>query len=51
MSQIDPRMIQSRSEGIQTMTEAKEGCPKVTEEIRRSDDDPTRSEIQEYRLG
>ena len=24
--------------------------PKVTEEIRRSDGDPTRSEIQEYRL-
>ena len=24
--------------------------PKVTEEIRRSDDDPTRSEIQEYHL-
>ena len=24
--------------------------PKVTEEIRRSDGDPTRSEIREYRL-
>ena len=25
MSQIDPRMIRGRSEGIRTMTEAKEG--------------------------
>ena len=32
------------------MTEAKEGCPKVTEEIQGSDGDPTRSEIQEYHL-
>ena len=32
------------------MTEAKGGGPKVTEEIRRSDGDPTRSEIREYHL-
>ena len=36
--------------GSYPMTEAKGGSPRVTEEIRRSDGDPTRSEILEYLL-
>ena len=36
--------------GSYPMTEAKGGSPRVTEEIRRSDGDPTRSEIREYPL-
>ena len=49
MSQIDPRMIRSRFDGIRSddQSQRAEG-PKITEEIRRSDGDPTRSEIREY---
>ena len=50
MSQIDPRMIQGDPKGFEQWPKPRKEGPKVTEEIRRSGDDPTRSEIQEYHL-
>ena len=48
MSQIDLRMIRSKSEGIQSDDRSQRWkVLRFTKEIRRSDGDPTRSEIQE----
>ena len=50
MSQIDPRMIQGDPKGSEQWLKPRKEGPKVTEEIRRLGDDPTRSKIREYHL-
>ena len=51
MSQIDPRMIRGRSDGIQSDDRSQRWkVQRLPEEIRRLDGDPTRSEIREYHL-